>query len=194
MGPSEGKAETVTLDVAEEANDGQVDETPEESAAAPVQAPTEVDADDLEFLSFEDILTQDDLKYKDVIVPEWAKNGKPGVVRLRTMDGDERDHYVQTLNSRMAGTGSNRQVKNYKNLTIILLQMTMIKKDGSPLMTKKQCQMMQKKNGDVIDRLYKKSLTLNGLREEDIEIASKNSETGRNGDAGITLPSDDAAL
>lgn len=191
MGNPEDKA---TLDGAEEANDGKVDETPEESTAAPVQAPTEFDADDLGFLSFEDILTQDDLKYEDVIVPEWAKDGKPGVVRLRAMDGDERDHYVQTIQSRMAGTGTNRHVKNYKNLTIILLQMTMIKEDGTPLMTKKQCQMIQKKNGEVIDRLYKKSLTLNGLREEDIELASKNSETGLSEDAGTTLPSESAAL
>lgn len=54
------------------------------------------------YLSADDILGSDDLDYVDVTVPEWKKNGKPGVIRFRAMSAAEAIDFTKKLNDNSA--------------------------------------------------------------------------------------------
>jgi hypothetical protein len=54
-------------------------------------------SDSPNFLSADDILNADDLDYVDVTVPEWKKNGKPGVIRFRAMTAGEAIKFTKEI-------------------------------------------------------------------------------------------------
>jgi hypothetical protein len=51
-----------------------------------------------EYLLASDILSADDLKYVDELVPEWPKNNEPGVIRLRQLDAGESMEMSDAMN------------------------------------------------------------------------------------------------
>ena len=134
-------------------------------------------------LSFEEIIAADDCETKDVNVPEWG-----GSVRFKTMSGKDRDNYIQTVQSRLVGSGDNRRVRNYQGLPAILLSACLVKADGSKLMERKQVEDLQSKNGAIIDRLVKIAQEMNGLSDAEVVKQAKNSETTTKEDDGIESP------
>jgi len=49
------------------------------------------------YLSADDIFNSEDIDYVDVVIPEWKRNGKPGVLRLRAMTAGEAIKFTEEL-------------------------------------------------------------------------------------------------
>ena len=58
--------------------------------------------EEVNFLTAEDIFNAEDIDYVDVTVPEWKRNGKPGVIRLRAMSADEAIKFTEELRDNKA--------------------------------------------------------------------------------------------
>jgi hypothetical protein len=130
-------------------------------------------------LSFEEICATKDRETRDEFVPEWG-----GSVRFQSMSGEQRDKYMQLLQSRLVGSGDNRRLSSYEKIPAMLLQMVLIKADGSQLFDRKQIEQFQAKNGAVINRLVAIAQEMNGLSDAEVAKQAKNSETTPSEDAG----------
>ena len=124
------------------------------------------------FLTLEDITKADDRPTKDVYVEEWG-----GWVKMRVIDGSQRDRYITLLTRRMTGTEGARKLSNYDNVEVSLLSQTLIKENGEQLFTAKQLDLFRTKNGKVINRLYKIAEKFNGLEPNEVKDNAKNSDT-----------------
>jgi len=148
------------------------------------------DNETLVLLTAEQILAADDIETRTVPVPEWG-----GAVLMRTMSGKVRDSYNEIVQSRLVGKGKNRKVGSYKGLTVSLLHKCLVKQDGSPLFKREQLIAFQEKSSEVIGRLQKIAIEMNGLSDEEVEDLAGKSETDLSGESGSVSPDDlDAQL
>ena len=118
-----------------------------------------------EFLSKEDILCKDDLKYEIVDCPEWG-----GKVRLKTMTGLERDNFESSLFE--GKTGSEKM--NYKNLRAKLLALCIVDEEGKRLFVDREVDALGNKSAKVLDKLYDVARKLNAIGEKEVEELTKN--------------------
>ncbi len=120
-----------------------------------------VDAvEETQFLSAEDILSSEDITTLDLEIPEWPKNGRPGVVRLKTMTGAEAVKFEKVMKGPQRDLG-----------TPLLISACAVKQDGTPLFTSDQVAKLQQKSVRVFNRLQKAALELNGFTKEAEEVA-----------------------
>jgi hypothetical protein len=91
---------------------------------------------------------------------------------------------MQLLQSRLVGSGANRRLSSYEGIPAKLLQMVLVKPDGSPLFTDDQIKEFEKKNGAVINRLVTIAQEMNGLSDAEVAKQAKNSETTQSGEGG----------
>ena len=116
------------------------------------------------FLSKDDILAAQDLKTEEVHVPEWN-----GTVLIRGLTATERDAYEAS----MFHKGSDEL--NLKNARARLLVMTLVDEKGECLFSKDEIKALGRKNGAVLDRLWRKARKLSGLTREDVDELVGNS-------------------
>jgi hypothetical protein len=112
-----------------------------------------------ELLTAEEIFAAEDIETVDVEVPEWkGKDGKPGIVRLRTLSGEEASKFVQT---------------DQQNGAVRVLFLSAVKEDGTPLFEDEaSLEKLRRKSLKAIVRLQKEALRINGLSPE-AEAATK---------------------
>lgn len=111
------------------------------------------------YLEGADILDADDIQVQDVYVPEWG-----GTVKVRTMEGTERDAFEA------ASIGA-----PYKDLRARLAVATVCNADGSLMFTAQDIPRLTRKSSKALDRVFSVSTKLSGLSKEDVEELKKNS-------------------
>jgi hypothetical protein len=118
-------------------------------------------------LTKEAILKAKDLVFDTVDVPEWG-----GTVRLKSLSGFERDKFEASLLDEKKGG----RAANLENLRARLISLTVVDKDGVRLFGDKDVVALGRKSAKVLDRLFSKAQEMNGLRKEDVNALTKNSE------------------
>ena len=118
-------------------------------------------------LSKEDIWKAQDTKTREVDVPEWG-----GKVYIRSLSGKERDHFETS----MIQIRGKSQKENFENLRARLLVLTIVDAEGKKIFTSKDIEPLGEKNAAVLDRLFIIAQQLSGLRKEDVDELTKNSE------------------
>jgi hypothetical protein len=122
------------------------------------------------YLSADDIFNCDDIDFVDVEVPEWKKNGKPGIIRFRAMTANEAIDFVEQ--------SKNADKKSDNYVRIVAATAISVNPDGSngdPLFKGDIAvhRLRQKKSGIFI-RLQKAIMKLNNLGNDDEVKAAKN--------------------
>lgn len=112
-------------------------------------------------LSKADILGADDLPREEVPVPEWQ-----GTVFVRTMTGEERDGFEQSIID-----GEKRKLDNIRAK---LAALTVVDENGERLFEEGDIAELGKKSAAALDRVFAVAQRLNGLTGEDVESLAKN--------------------
>jgi hypothetical protein len=120
-----------------------------EAAAASAEADAEV-----QLLSAEDILSADDITYKDVFVPAWK-----GHVRLRQLTAQESVEFMDSI-----------QGEAKKNGPLLLLIKSAVDKQGNKMFTPAVLDKLKKKSMASVVLLQNEALKLNGLTEEEKKV------------------------
>lgn len=108
----------------------------------------------------------DDADYATVQVPEW---GADVVVRVRTLTGAERDWLLTNKLNVDATTGTaNPEVAGFQAAVCALC---LVDEDGRRVFedTAEGVEMLGNRNADVIDRIAKSAMDLNGMSAEVVE-------------------------
>jgi len=119
-----------------------------------------------------DILGADDLKMVSLHVPEWG-----GDVYIRTMTGDERDHYEQLV-----------QGTDFKRIRSQLVVMTTCDVSGTLLFSENDIGAVGRKSCRALDRIFALATKLNGITAEDVAELKKNSQEILSGGSSSSLP------
>ncbi len=122
-------------------------------------------------LNLEQIKAADDKKTVDVDCPEWG-----GSVRLRSINGDERDE-LEAWSTSKKGEGS-------RGFRAFLVGMTAIDEAGDPLFNGQAAELFKVKNAKTVERLFSTALKLTGLNNDDVEVIVKNSDEAPVSDSG----------
>ncbi len=132
-------------------------------------------------LTRDQILQAQDLPKEEVQVQEWG-----GSVWVRGLTAAERDQMESYF---FDDAGKRRDIKSlFKNMRARLVVWAVCDENGSSIFTEKDIDLLGKKNGKVVDRLYGVIQRLSGLTKQDIEDLSKNSESGQPEDSPSVLP------
>ena len=106
-----------------------------------------------QLLTAGDIFDADDLGIETMEVPEWKKNGKPGVLGLRVLTAEEVIKFQDVLKSE---TGK-------KSGWIRILALAACDAQGNRLFTENDIEKLKKKNAAVFFRAQKQLLQMNGM-------------------------------
>jgi hypothetical protein len=113
----------------------------------------------MSFLTKEQILNADDLKFVELEVPEWG-----GTVRIKTLTAGERDR----LESIMFPGGDTSKV-NTKNVRALVASLAIVDDKGERLFSEKEIGELAKKSAKAMDRVFTAAQELNGITKKDIE-------------------------
>ncbi len=102
-------------------------------------------------LSVADILGAKDTQYKEIEIPEWPVNGKPGVLRLRSLSAADAQQFQEKEASKDSAT--------------LVLVLSVVDDEDKPLFTPADIQRLREKSLKVILRIQDEALKLNGLHE-----------------------------
>lgn len=151
-------------------------------------------------LTIEQILAANDLPKRVEFVPEWN-----GTVMFLTLPGTARDEFeldmmrrnkvllAKMKHSQEQGEGElditpelfSSAIEELKGVKVNMLHRVLVKPDGvTPLMTEADLDKLNKKNGAVIDRLFKIAQEMNGLENSALKKRIKNSGGDRKDSAG----------
>ena len=125
-------------------------------------------------LTLDQIFNADDRHRKTVTVPEWG-----GEITLRSLSAGELSRY-------RAGLMDADKVSNQKVLTsgrAQLLALSIVDENDDPMFGDEGVEVLSRKSGGVIDRLYGEALALNAMTKESVEKLEKNSEPTPVGDS-----------
>lgn len=111
-------------------------------------------------LSRDQILNADDLKTKDVHVPEWG-----GEVRIRALTGEERDRFEAST----VQTRGSKTKQNVENFRARLVSLCIINEDGLRTFSPPDVKALGKKSVAALQRVFNACNELNGLSDEDVE-------------------------
>lgn len=113
-------------------------------------------------LGRDDILAIDDLPTRTVNVPEWG-----GTITLRSLTAAERDAWEIGLYNEKSGGKP-------MNISASVVALCAIKPDGTRLFTDADIEVLARKSGRVLKRLWNAASDLNGLGVNDAEELEKN--------------------
>lgn len=133
----------------------------------------------MSLLSKSAILGASDLKVEDVPVPAWG-----GTVRVRTMNGIERDAFRASL-AAAEGEGAALPIGKF---SAALLVATCVDESGQRLFDDHDMAALQAKSAASLDAPAAVAMRLNGLGGSAVEAAVKNSASGQSDDSGSGLP------
>lgn len=115
-------------------------------------------------LTFDDILAAQDLKVKELEVPEWG-----GSVWIREFNGLTRNEFADRFKR------AESDQKQLLSLQYDLIASCLCNEDGALLAPdKKLAQKLAEKNARVTDRILREIMALNALSSTAIEDAAKN--------------------
>lgn len=121
-------------------------------------------------LSRDQILDADDLKTKDVPVPEWG-----GEVRVRTLSGEERDKFEASM-IELKKDGSVK--RNSENVRARLVVVCVVNEQGEQMFNNADVRMLGKKSSAALDRVASAAQELNAFSEDDIAELAENFGSG----------------
>jgi hypothetical protein len=122
------------------------------------------------FLNIEDILNHNELATLDVEVPDWGKNGKPGVIRLRQLSAEEAVAFGETQKTPAA--------QNTSNIRLVMLSAVKpgTGNPGKPLFDNPaMLGALQKKSVRAWNKLSDAALALNGFTKASAEAIKNGS-------------------
>ena len=122
------------------------------------------------FLTRDQILNADDLKYEEIDAPEWG-----GVVRLKVMTGIERDDFEQSV---FDMKGKDTKV-NLKNFRAKLLVKVIVDEAGKRVFEEADIERLSLKNSKVLDKLFNKAQEINGIGQKEVTELTGNSEASQ---------------
>jgi len=139
-----------------------------------VNGAAEDDEEEAYYPTAEEIMAMSDTVIRVVRVQEWAKEGRPAIIPLHSLNGDQRDKY---LNSVQYTDAKGRQRYDFRNSNARLVQMSAKKKDGSRLFAPGVVDALNQKNAGVLERLAKIVRDISGLSnlEEEEEQRARES-------------------
>jgi hypothetical protein len=112
-----------------------------------------------------DILEADDRLYEEVDVPEWG-----GTVRVRSMEGVERDRFEATIAQiSIDEHGKTRVDSRRDNVRALICSMTMVDDEGVNLFTPPDVLVLGHKSAAALERVFTVAQRLSGLTEADVE-------------------------
>jgi len=127
------------------------------------------------FLTKAEILAQDDLKTREVFVPEWD-----AWVKVRTMNASERDRFESSTVVRKGRSVTT----NLENIRARLCILCLIDSEtGERLFQDEDTWPLGGKSAAALDRIFTAAQELNGLRDTDIEELAGESNAAQNGDS-----------
>jgi hypothetical protein len=126
----------------------------------------------MSLLSKEAIFAADDRKTEDVEVPEWG-----GTVRLRGLNGSERDAYEASMQKQVGG----KQVQDLRNFRARLVALAAINEDGTTMFEQNEVAALAKRSSAALSRLFDVTCRLSGITDEDVQALEGNSEPGQAG-------------
>jgi hypothetical protein len=122
------------------------------------------------YLGKAEIESVDDRAYAEVEVPEWG-----GTVRVRRMDGCERDAFEA------------RQIKEpYKDVRARLAVATVCDGDGKLVFGEIDVPAVTRKSAKALDRIFAVSTRLSGISKEDVDELKKNSSETLSSDSSTS--------
>ncbi len=127
------------------------------------------------FRSGADILARDDQRIEEVEVPEWGT-----WVRVRALNGRERDDYIDSL-FKMRG---NKRVSATENATARLVMLCTVDEDGNRLWGEADLERLGRKNAAALNRIGQVAQRLAGLTDDEIGEITKNSPSDQSDDSG----------
>ncbi len=119
----------------------------------------------MDLLSKEAILASSDLPTERVTVKAWG-----GDVIVRTMTGEERDAFEESLIDR-SGDAPKRDARNFRAKLVALC---LVNDKGTRLFEESDILALAGKNGAILDRLAAVAQRLNKLSDEDVASLIKN--------------------
>ena len=118
-------------------------------------------------LTREQIFGSKDLGLERQEVPEWpGEDGDPGVVFLRVLSGTDREA--------MERIWTETEEKIVPNAREKMLVRTMCDEEGTRLFEDDDIELLALKNSIALDRLFRRSMQMNGLSKTSVEDAAKN--------------------
>lgn len=111
-----------------------------------------------------------DLKTKDVEVPEWG-----GTVRLRELSAKDRS-LIEATTIGARGQGVEIRVEAFKTLKQRVVAASLIDDNGNRLYKENEVGFLAQKSGQVVERLFQIVQDLSGMTEEAVKDAEGNSE------------------
>ena len=120
-------------------------------------------------LTRDQILKVEDLVTEVVEVKEWG-----GAVRVRSLNGTERDEYEESL---IVGQGKDREI-SLANARARLVYLSTIDEKGERVFSDPtDVAVLGTKNASALDKVFSVCQRLSGMRKEDVEELLGNSET-----------------
>lgn len=116
-------------------------------------------------LSKDDILKAEDIRTREVEVPEWS-----GSVLVRGMNGTERDAFETSV---MVQRGD-RYVRDTHNARARLIAQCVINDDGTLMFDVRDVEALGAKSAKALDRVFTAAAELSGLSEGDMEEMTAN--------------------
>jgi len=132
-------------------------------------------------LSREEILQAQDLPIEEVEVPEWG-----GSVLVRGLTGAERDAFEQSIMppDQMNGKKKGKRVKpDLRNFRAKLVSLCVVDEQGNRLFKSEDVEVLGKKLGVALQRVFEVAQRLSGLDEETEEEFEGNSEPVQSDDS-----------
>lgn len=117
------------------------------------------------FLSREDILQTKDITTEEVKVSEWG-----GVVRVKGLNGTQRNAYEQSM---VQQNGKNVKM-NMQNATAKLVALTVVDENDKPLFEQSDVEALGQKSGSALNRIFEVAQRLSGLSDEDMDDLTGN--------------------
>jgi hypothetical protein len=117
-------------------------------------------------LTFDSIVSTQDLPKELVTVPEWG-----GDVYISTMTASDRDSYEMSVANIQA---SGKVKATMQNIRAKLVGRCLVDEDGKRLFDESKIEELGKKSAKVLDRLFDIASKLNGINEADQVDIAKN--------------------
>jgi hypothetical protein len=126
-------------------------------------------------LTRDQILQANDIQTEEVSVPEWG-----GAVRVRALDGEERDALEASM---IQGKGRNAQV-NLKNLRAKLVARSIVDEKGKRIFSDEDIPALARKSAAALTRVYEVAQRLSGITPDDVDELTKNSKPAQSESSG----------
>ena len=121
------------------------------------------------------ILGADDIEYEYVPVPEWG--GPTAYVRIRSMNGQQRDQFEESVVNRKAKKKGKEQETelNAYNIRAKICALHIVDEQGKHLFSWEDIEALGEKSSRPLDRVSTRAQILSGITDDDVKELAKNS-------------------